>query len=212
MSGSLVVAVAPGMNDSNPVTFTVTSQPLPNSWLDQDVGSVGMAGNASSSSGTFSVTGAGAQIFGNADAFHFVYQPLTGDGTLIARVVNVQGGMNNASAGVMIRNSLDTATANVKTADWPAFAGIFFDVRSSTGSMTSEPGTQSATLPYWVKVTRSGSTFSSFVSSDGATWVQLGASQTVAMGQNVFIGLCVTSGDAASLATATFDNVTITTP
>src|SRR4029077_17831687 len=43
-SGPLVVCVAPTMNDSNPVTFTVTSQPLPAGWLDQDVGQVGVAG------------------------------------------------------------------------------------------------------------------------------------------------------------------------
>src|SRR4029077_15348452 len=46
-SGPLAVSVAPSMNDSNAVTFTVTSQPLPNGWLDQDVGAVGIAGSAS---------------------------------------------------------------------------------------------------------------------------------------------------------------------
>jgi Pro-kumamolisin, activation domain/IPT/TIG domain len=211
-SGPLVVAVAPSMTASNPVVFTVTPQPLPASWLDQDVGSVGIAGNASSSNGTFSVTGAGAQIYGTADAFHFVYQPLSGDGTLIARLVAVQGGMGNASAGVMIRNTLDTSSVNAKTADWPSFAGIFFDFRATAGGLTTEPATQSATLPYWVKIVRSGSNFSSFVSADGTTWVQLGSSQSISMGQNVYIGLSVTSGDTASTATATFDNVALTTP
>jgi len=41
-SGSLLASIAPSMNDSNAIRFTVTAQPLPVSWLDQDVGVVGL--------------------------------------------------------------------------------------------------------------------------------------------------------------------------
>jgi hypothetical protein len=211
-SGPLVVSVAPSMNDSNPVFFTVTSEPLPNTWLDQDVGSVGVAGSASYSSGTFSVNGGGAGIYGNADAFHFVYQPLSGDGTIVARVVSLQGGVGYVSAGVMIRNTLDTGSVNAKTADWHFYGAIYFDVRTVAGGSTTEPGSASATLPYWVKVSRSGNTFSSYVSPDGVNWTQLGTSQTITMGQSVDAGLAVTSGSTTALANATFDNVSVTTP
>ena len=211
-SGPLVVSVAPSLNDSNPVIFAVTSQPLPITWLDQDVGSVGVAGSASYTSGTFSVNGAGAGIYGNADAFHFVYQPLSGDGTIVARVASLQGGVGYVSAGVMIRNTLDAGSVNAKTADWRYYGGIYFDERTVAGGSTTEPGNLSATLPYWVKVTRSGSTLSSYASTDGVTWTQLGTSQTIAMGQSVDVGLAVTSGSTTALATATFDNVSVSTP
>lgn len=52
----------------------------------------GVAGSATSANSVFTVSGAGAQIYGNADAFHLVYQPLSGDGTIVARVVSLQGG------------------------------------------------------------------------------------------------------------------------
>jgi subtilase family serine protease len=211
-SGPLVVSVAPIMNDSNPVIFTVTSQPLPTNWLDQDVGSVGVPGTATYTSGVFTVNGAGAQIYSTADAFHFVYQPLTGDGTVIARVVSMEGELNFAAAGVMIRNTLDAGSANAKTAEWPFYDGIFFDVRTTEGGNTTEPGNLSVTLPYWVMVTRSGSTFSSYVSPDGVSWTQLGTSQTITMNQSVYVGLAVTSGSTTTPATATFDNVSIATP
>jgi hypothetical protein len=197
------------MNDSNPVTFTVTSQPLPSSWLDQDVGSVGVAGSVSFSNGTFTVQAAGAQIYGTVDAFHYVYQPLLGDGTITARVVSLQGGSGYVTAGVMIRETLNPSSANAKTADWTAFGGIYFDVRTTTSGSTSEPGVVSATLPYWMKVTRSGSTFSSYASLDGVNWVQLGASQSISMAQSVYVGLAANSGSNSALATATFDNVSI---
>jgi hypothetical protein len=67
------------------------------------------------------------------------------------------------------------------------------------------------TLPYWVKVTRSGNTFTSYTSSDGTNWVQLGTSQTINMAQNVFVGLAVNSGTTTDLASATFDNVSLST-
>jgi len=194
------------------VIFTVTSQPLPTSWLDQDVGLVGVAGSASYTAGTFTVQGAGAQIYGTADAFHYVYQPLSGDGTVVARLVSLQGGAGYVSAGVMIRNTLDAGSINAKTAEWRSYNGIYFDVRTSTGGSTSEPGVVIATLPYWVKVSRSGSMFSSYASTDGVNWVQLGTNPTITMGQTAYVGLAVTSGSTTALATATFDNVAITVP
>src|SRR5207244_6724846 len=56
VSGYLVVSVASSMNDSNPVYFTVTSQPLPSSCLDQDVGQVQYGGSATYLNGAFLVT------------------------------------------------------------------------------------------------------------------------------------------------------------
>jgi hypothetical protein len=90
---------------------------------------------------------------------------------------------------------------NAKTADWRSYNGIYFDVRTITGGGTSEPGTVSATLPYWVKVTRSGSSFSSYTSSDGVNWTLLGTSQTIGMGQTAYVGLAATSGSTTALAT-----------
>jgi len=209
-SGPLVVSVAPSMNDSNAVEFTVTGEPLPNGWLDQDVGSIGVMGTATSTSGTFTVVGAGAEIYGTADAFHFVYQPLAGDGTLVARLVSLQGGSGYVTAGVMIRNALDAGSANAKTADWPTYGGVYFDVRATEGGSTSEPGYANVALPHWLRVTRTGNTFSSYVASDGVNWVQVGTSQTIAMGTTVYVGLAVASGSATATATATFDNVSVT--
>jgi hypothetical protein len=112
----------------------------------------------------------------------------------------------------MIRNTLDAGSANAKTADWAAYGAIYFDVRATSGGSTSEPGVVVATLPYWVKVSRSGNSFSSYTSMDGVSWVQVGTSQTIGMGQTVYVGLAVTSGSTTALATATFDNVSVTSP
>ena len=208
-SGLLVVSVSPSMNDSNPVVFTVTSQPLPSGWLDGDVGAVGIAGNSSYTSGTFTVTGAGGQFSGSTDAFHFVYLPLSGNGSIVARVVSVPFG-EGATAGVMIRESLDPASANAATVDFVVYGGVVeFNVRTLMGGNTSEPNAVGGTTPpYWVELVRSGNTLSSYASPDGVNWMLLG-NQTVNMAQNLYVGLVVNSGSTSSPATATFDNVSV---
>jgi hypothetical protein len=204
-SGPMVVSVAPSMNDSNPVMFEVTSQPLPAPWLDQDVGQVGETGSATYASGVFTVNGSGAGITGTTDGMHFVYQPLPGDGTIVARVVSVQG-----VAGVMIRETLTGSSTQASTL-YQAPYFTFYD-RPSTGASLAYQSAAYETLPYWVELVRSGNTISSYYSPDGINWAPNGSSQTVTMAQNVYIGLAVSSGSNSSLATAAFDNVSISAP
>jgi RHS repeat-associated protein len=215
-TGPMLVSVAPSMNDSNCVTFVVTSQPLPSPWLDQDIGDVGLAGSATYASGTFTVNAAGNNgiDFATSDQMHFVYQSFSGNGTFVARVVTLTGN-SNPQAGIVVRETLDANSAS-------AFAGpygtttsavIYFNDRPSTGAnptFQNISGGTSLALPYWVKLVRSGNMFSGYQSPDGVTWTQIGTSQTVTMVPNVYVGLAVSSHSSTNLATATFDNVTST--
>jgi hypothetical protein len=146
-----VVSVAPSMNDSNPVAFQVTSQPLPAGWLDQDIGAVG--GSAGFSGNVFTVNGAGGSIWAAADAFHYVYQPLSGDATIVARVATLQG--SYPEAGLMIRESLNAGATEAFVYYQPNQAQFYY--RSTTnGSTSGQPATfYSSAYPYWVKLTRS---------------------------------------------------------
>src|SRR5882762_1999959 len=206
-TGPMLVYAAAGSNASNPVTFTVTTQPLPAGWLDQDVGQVGVAGSATYSNGTFTVSGAGTSVWSTADGFHFVYQPLSGDGTIVARVASVSP---SSTGGVMIRETLNANAAEV----FPTYyaQSTYMNYRSTTGGTTNQAVGSSATLPYWVKAVRTGNTLSGYSSPDGVNWVQIGTSQTIPMAQTVYIGLVVSSGNTSTLATATFDNVVVTAP
>ena len=205
-SGPLAVSVAPSMNSSNPLTFTVVTLPVP--WQNRDIGSVGVAGNASYAGGIFTVRGSGQWIWNTADGLHYAYQSLTGDGTIVARVNTLTGGAASQSAGVMIRETLD---ANSKHA-YAAFSQsqIYFTNRTTTGGSTSAQSLTGKTLPYWVKLTRSGSTFTAAASADGVSWVQVGTPRTISMTAAVYVGLAVSSGQNSTLATATFDNVSVT--
>ena len=206
-SGPLVVVLSPTMNASNPATITVTGQVLPAGWLDQDIGQqIEAPGSASYANGVFTLKGAGWQIGGTADGTHFVYQTLTGNGSIIARVVSLAGGAG-PQAGVMIRETLGSGAT---MADAVYSAGyLYFQYRATTGGSQSTDASNNQTLPYWLQVARNGNTFTAFMSLDGLNWVQMGTSQTISMSGTAYIGLVASSGETTSLATATFDSVSV---
>ena len=202
-TGLLVVSVAPTMNDSNPVHLQITAQPLPAPWRNQDVNVVGTTGSATYSSGTFTISGSGAGFGGTADGMQFVYQPLAGDGSIIARLT----GQFGHGAGVMIRETLTPSSADAYVWFWPNQA--FLQYRPATGaSDASQVVSFDGSYPYWLQLVRTGNTFTGYASLDGVNWTQIGAGMTIPMAQTVYVGLAVSG--FGSLATATFDNVAVT--
>ncbi|MEK3884666.1 glycosyl hydrolase family 28-related protein [Paenibacillus sp. PL2-23] len=181
---------------------------LPSPWLQTDIGSVGIAGDAEYASGVFTVYGSGSDIWGTGDQFHYVYRTLYGDGEIVARVSSVENTDSNAKAGVMIRDSLD---ANAKHALMNITPGsqTQFLRRTSTGGTTSYTLGNSQSAPHWVRLVRSGSTFTAYESADGSSWTQVG-SNTISMGTNIYIGLVVLSKNNGQLNESAFEQVTVT--
>jgi hypothetical protein len=179
---------------------------LPNPWIAQDIGAPALAGSATFANGVFTVKGGGTDIWGTSDQFQFVYQPMTGDGQMVARVASLTTPNGWTKAGLMIRAGLtgDAANALVLVS---AANGVTFQWRSSTGQSSSYIPGPSGMAPMWLKLVRAGSMLSGYSSIDAATWVSVGTS-TITMGSTVYVGLAVTSHTASTLAAATFSNVT----
>jgi hypothetical protein len=184
------------------------NNPLPSAWQQQDIGNTGSTGSGSYSNGAFTESGSGTDIWGNADGLHYIYQPLSGDGTIIAHVNTVQNTDGWAKAGVMIRESLDANATFADTIITPA-NGTAFQRRTATGGSSVHTGGPNVAAPYWVKLVRSGNTFISSVSSDGSSWTQVGT-DTITMASSVYIGLAVTAHNYGTLNTSTFDQVSVT--
>src|SRR5438876_4063460 len=85
------------------VVATAVQAAVPAPWLAQDVGAPSPAGSSSSSSGTFTIGVGGVDIWNTSDQFHFVYQQLSGDVDLIARIDSQVNTSPWAKAGVMLR-------------------------------------------------------------------------------------------------------------
>jgi len=191
-----------------PFARAAGAQSLPSGWSTTDIGAVGATGSASYSSGTFTVTGAGADIWNSADAFRFVYTTLTGDGTIVARVASEQYVANWTKAGVMMRESLDPGSRHGFMLVSPG-KGLAFQRRTDTNGISTNTSGGAGTAPYFVKLTRTGATIAASVSSDGAAWTLVG-SDTIAMAPTIYVGLAVGSHVAGTLATATFTDTTVT--
>ena len=178
-------------------------------WTHGDVGGVGFSGDASYNAGTFTVDGSGGDIWGNADAFHYVYRPLNGDGTLTARVVSVQNTDGWAKGGVMLRESL-AAGSKYSFSLIAATNGSDHQYRAATDGGAAGSGGSGVGAPYWVRVVRAGNNFSAYVSPNGTAWTLL-STQAITMGTTIYAGLAVTAHNNAAVCEAVFDNVTFTT-
>ena len=90
---------AGGSAYSNTALATTPQPSLPAGWTDSDVGTVSASGSASAASGVFTLTGAGTDIWNSADGFNYAYASMSGDGTIIARVISQQNTNAWAKAG-----------------------------------------------------------------------------------------------------------------
>jgi hypothetical protein len=180
---------------------------LPVPWSSQDVGSVGMVGNASHGDGTFTVEASGSDVWGSSDQFRFVYQPLTGDGTIVARVAALEAVASWTKAGVMMRESLDADAPHAFMLVSPG-KGLAFQRRVAAGGSSTHTSGGAGTAPAWVRLTRSGDIFTAYRSADGTGWTLVGA-QTIAMPPTIQIGLALNGHDNTTLATAAFDSVSV---
>jgi len=168
-----------------------------------------LSGGASYDGGTFTVVGAGADIWGSVDALQFVSQTVSGDTQIVARVRSLQNTHGKAKAGVMLRESNAPDAAHV-TLDVKPTGGAEFLMRTATGASTVKLGTNANGAPAYVRLTRSGSTVTGAVSIDGTTWTTVATATFKA--STLLAGLVVNSHDVTLLNTATFDNVAIGVP
>ncbi len=185
-----------------------TGGALPPGWADTDIGSPAIPGSATFASGTFTVNASGADIENESDAFHYVYQQVAGDVTVIARVVSIQNTDPWAKGGVMIRETLAADSKHAMTVVTPG-NGVVFQRRVTTGGSTDTTQGPLVAAPFWVKIVRSGDTVIGYSSPDGLAWTEVGE-HSVPMAAAVFVGLPLTGHNDTVLNTATFDSVSVT--
>ena len=160
---------------------------------------------------TFFVDGAGADIWGTADAFRFVYQFFSDDGEIVARVVAQDSTHPFAKAGVMLRSSLDPSSPHV-ILDVKPDGGLELMARSASGHDTVFIGGGQAAPMAWLKLVRSGSEVTGLHSGDGLNWTTIGAIALTSMPSDLVAGLAVTSHEPTRVNHAIFDSVRVSSP
>lgn len=194
------------------VQFRLTVDPLtlPPPWMSQDVGGPGLAGSASLQNGTFTVLGGGANIGGVADQFQYVWQTLSGDGEIRARVPSVEPTSTFAKAGVMIRETLNANSRHMLVCVSPDRGfQVVARVRTGGNSTLSQGGALNPGADNWIRIVRSGSSLRAYKSANGTSWTQIGKTIRMSMASQIRLGLAVTAGNNQQRCAATFDQVSV---
>jgi regulation of enolase protein 1 (concanavalin A-like superfamily) len=178
---------------------------LPSGWTHADIGSPAVAGSAGSVGDTITVSGAGADVGGSSDEFHFAYQEASGDADFRVRVAALQNASADTKAGLMIRESLadDAQHAFMFVS---AGQGLAFQRRTKDGRASVQVSGPSAAPPVWLRLVRKGNIFTAYSSSTGAAWTLVGSAR-VNMNARTYIGLAVTSHVPTQAAAAAFTNL-----
>ena len=203
IASALLIAVT-----SISIPFVAAAQTAPEGWTVSDVGDPSIPGYASESNGTYTVSGGGDGIGGRSDAFTFLQREVPGDATIVARVHDVRNGGSGAKAGVMIRQTLAAGSRHAFIYVTPSrtvgvqrrrLDGV------NTGQVTNQAG---GTSPIWVRLQRSGETFTAAWSRDGVNWTTMW-SESMSMDGVTHVGLAVTSHNDAASAIGTFSGVEV---
>ena len=173
---------------------------------------VGLATHAGSTqfiqgSNEYQITGGGANIWGEKDAFQYLWKKDSGDFSLTTRIRWIGDGKNaHRKAGWMIRQSL--------TADSPYADAIIhgdgltsLQFRKIKGGQTDEIRSP-ISAPAFLRIERHGEVFSLHVSEDGKEFQPVG-SVSVTLVDPVYVGLAVCSHDDTTTETAVFSKVEI---
>jgi regulation of enolase protein 1 (concanavalin A-like superfamily) len=176
-------------------------------WNGTDIGVVGRAGSWAPTSLGGAVTGAGDDIWNSADAFQFAWTPMHGDTEILARVTSLENVRAWTKAGVMIRQSLAPGSPHAFMLV-SAGKGYAFQRRRQADGWSEHTAGGSGAAPGWVRLVRQGDTFTAYRSNDGSNWTVVGV-DTIPMGEDVLVGLAVSSHTTTATARAVFDRVTV---
>jgi regulation of enolase protein 1 (concanavalin A-like superfamily) len=214
VSAPVVIAVAASTPTAPPTSPPPSPPtwlpPLPAPWSNQDIGSVTIGGYTSVDHGVWALIASGADVWDTTDAFQFAYRTLSGDGSITARVTTVSATNVWTKAGVMMREDLSPGSRHVFMLVTPSnVEGSAFQRRLNAGGESLHTPAGPGTVIEWVRLTRRGTVVTAQYSDDGVTWITAG-SESIAMNTTIFVGLALTSHDETQIATATFDNVSVT--
>ena len=160
----------------------------------------------------YALTARGPDIWGTADAFAYLWTSTAAvaESTLNARVVSLDTTHVWAKSGVMFRESLATGSKHVFALVTPG-KGVNLQYRAATGGQSFTAASVAGVAPRWLKLQRSGATFTAWYSTDGVSFIQFGT-VVVQMGETVTVGLAHTTHNNSVAGTARFDNVQLIQP
>jgi Tol biopolymer transport system component len=177
-----------------------------------DACDIGIPGSASfdAAKNEYTITASGYNMWFNRDAFHFLYNKLEGDLTMVADINFVgKGKVAHRKAGWIVRQSLDKDSAFIGAIvhgdglialQWRPVKGG--EMSDDLEIIRTVKGFTSITI----KLERHADNYTLSIAPDGETFEIVG-SATVKLTDPVYAGLVVCSHDVNTAETAVFSNV-----
>jgi regulation of enolase protein 1 (concanavalin A-like superfamily) len=153
----------------------------------------------------YDLTAGGYDIWNAADQFRFAYRAISGDFDLRVRLASFTNTDAWAKAGLMARASLTAGSTHAFAFATPGTVGSCFAWRPVAGKGTARTVTAPSTAfpNTWLRLRRSGNTFTAYRSADGTTWASIG-STTLAQPATMYVGLAASSHSITQTAVAKF--------
>ena len=182
---------------------------LPQGWLSTDIGNTGQEGSSCEEAGVITMQGAGSDIWGTNDQFHFLYQQLEGNGEISVHMTGLTNPDPLTKTGLMMRNSLSASSQHVFMAlSASNIRSLQYRANASGSTANKSQNFNAFSSDHWIKLVRSGNVISGYFSANGSNWTFMDEVQ-VSMQQNIYVGIGLNSHTASELATATFENLAV---
>jgi alpha-galactosidase len=165
----------------------------------------------------FAIKGAGADLYGSNDNYSTIYQSgVVGKTSTIQTEITGQQSLSGyGKAGILVRNTMTDAgkaPEGVILFDSPT-GGVQLEWNSnsdaSIDSVTPANGVIPFTTPVYLKLVRSGTSYTGYYSTDDKTWTTVGTATVPGQADTQDAGMFVTSHSSGSTATVDFNGFTV---
>jgi hypothetical protein len=165
----------------------------------------------------FGIQGAGPDLWTGSDAYSTIYQPgsVSTNSTIETEVTGQANMSGYSKAGIIVRNSMTgsgTSPEGVILYESPSDGfQIGWDDNGGTVIDNQAPGINALpiSLPAWLKLVRSGSTYTGYYSTDDSTWTLVGTVTAPAQNATQDAGMFATSHATGQLGTVDFNGFSV---
>lgn len=192
---------------SDPLNVTTLLAQLPTPWKHGEVTPQDVRGSASydTLTGKFALHVVSTDAYVNPDVEHWVYQALSGNVRITARLDSLSGQDVRSQAGITLRASEDgnaaMARLGVRTGMGALWESRFSGALKDSTFLPVQP------VPTWLRLERRGTEVKAFFSNDGSQWQPVGT-RWVELGNDLLFGLYA-AGREGQPVDAVFSQVTI---
>lgn len=171
-----------------------------------DIGVAGQNGsfNYDATDNAYTIETSAFDLGGSADQVFYIYETISGDFDLQARIASISN--HYAKAGLMVRNSLEPSDSQLSIAIERSTGGLQIHRTEELGNTHYLASSLAMAEGHWVRLEKIANTLRSYGSSDGVNWTLVG-SETMAMDSDFYLGIVAVNSETSTRTTIVVDEV-----